>query len=525
MQLSYNVESLLQQRYYQPNENWPTLVKRVTDFVCEGESQGHKERVHQQLLNRVWLPNSPCLVNAGLKNGGMMACFTVGPDSDTLENHVAVLGDIAAVGKRGGGAGFTGASIRAEGSPVSGSAHGFAYGPNAWALRVSEYLDMITQGGFRKMALMYTLPVEHPDIHDFVDLKQKNERLGYNFNQSIWASDSWLRGATNGNGPASSLLYQVASNAWNNGEPGILFGDTINNNSPYSTCGCKIETTNPCGEQPLPAYGSCNLGSINISHEVFYREDGQFRFSVLDKVVKDITTFLDNIGSRTIFPNEKFEKWYNDHRPIGIGIMGYADALLRLKQAYGSSASLKFLKKILFTIKEASYRVSTDRGREKGIPAHNTVVGRRNMTTVSIAPTGSIAFIAECSHGIEPVFSPKYQRTDERGNTYLFEHPLGDEPYFRSSINPVYEKMPTWKEHVDVQAAAQKYCDSGVSKTINLVNGSTIETVKDVLVYAWKSGVKGITIYRDGSRDTQVLDDLTEEDEALISCPSGVCSV
>lgn len=525
MQLSYNVESLLQQRYYQPGENWPQLVQRVVNFVVGEEDQEYQNRVYDQLLSRAWLPNSPCLVNAGLKNNGLMACFTVGPDEDTLENHVAVLGDIAAVGKRGGGAGFTGRYIRPEGSPVSGSAHGYAYGPNNWALRVSEYLDMITQGGFRKMALMYTLPVDHPDIHDFVQLKQTNERLGYNFNQSIWASDSWMTGATNGDGPASSLLYDVAQNAWNNGEPGVLFGDTINNNSPYATCDCTIETTNPCGEQPLPPYGSCNLASVNIAHDMFYRENGQFKYSMLDSVTADITRFLDNIGSKTVFPNEKFEKWYEDHRAIGIGIMGYADALLRLHYAYGGTDSLNYLKRVLFTLKASSYRISDKLGREKGIPAHNGVVGRRNITTVSIAPTGSIAFLAECSHGIEPVFSPKYQRTDERGNKYLFEHPLSDKEYFRSSINPVHDKMPTWKEHIDVQAAAQSIVDSGVSKTINMVNGATADTVKDALVYAWKSGVKGITIYRDGSRDTQVLDDLTEEDEALISCPSGVCEL
>ena len=177
------------------------------------------------------------------------------------------------------------------------------------------------------------------------------------------------------------------------------------------------------------------------------------------------------------------------------------------------------------TIQEQSYRESDQLGSEKGISEHCVGVGRRNITTVSIAPTGSIAFIAGCSHGIEPIFSPKYQRTDERGETYLFEHQLSSEFFFRSTLNTDKEKIPHWKEHIDLQAAAQRYTDSGVSKTINMLNGVTRQDIYDAFVYAWKRGCKGITIYRDGSRDVQVLDDLTEQDADLQSCPTGICLV
>ena len=184
--LSYEAQSLLEQRYLEPRETWEDLVDRVVDHVCEGETYDYKGIVFDDIRRMVWLPNSPCLVNSGKKNGGLMACFVVGPTEDTLESHVETLGDIAAVGKRGGGCGFTGAFIRPEGAPVAGSAHGYAYGPNSWALRVSDYLDMITQGGFRKMALMYTMNADHQDLQSFIDLKKdKNERFCYNFNQSI----------------------------------------------------------------------------------------------------------------------------------------------------------------------------------------------------------------------------------------------------------------------------------------------------------------------------------------------------
>lgn len=452
-----------------------------------------------------------------------MACFVVGPTEDTLENHVDTLGDIATVGKRGGGCGFSGANIRAEGSPVAGSAHGYAYGPNAWALRVSDYLDMITQGGFRKMALMYALDASHPDLEEFIDLKRgKSERFCYNFNQSVFADNAWMEENTNGH--TSAIFSKLVENAWTNGEPGLLFSDTINKYTPYITCGCKISATNPCGEQPLPPYGSCNLASINIAHDSFF-VDGNFNFDVLNSVTRRVTRFLDDVGSKNVFPNKKFEEWYANHRPIGIGIMGFADMLLRLGIRYGSPESGDMIYDIMRTISDSSYYESEELGEERGVPDHCIWVGRRNITTTSIAPTGSIGFLAGVSHGIEPVFSPVYQRTDERGKTYIFEHPMRHEDHFVSSVNDDKSKRPTWKEHVDIQAQAQRIVDSGVSKTINMVNGVTQEDVANAMRYAWEKGCKGITIYRDGSRNFQVLEEIKEEDSLVIDCPTGVCEI
>ena len=852
MTLPSDIESLLAQRYYQPNETWEQLVNRVVEHVCKDEPTSFKSAMYQQIRDRIWLPNSPCLVNAGLSNSGLMACFVVGPDEDTLEHHVGVLGDIASVGKRGGGAGFSGANIRAKGSPVAGSAHGYAYGPNNWAMRVSDYLEMITQGGFRSMALMYSLPADHKDVMEFINLKHNgNEKYAHNFNQSVFISDDFMRKATSGEWThEADVLGAVADGAYDNGEPGLLFDTRINEDSPYATCDCDdIKTTNPCqpgfatvltprgirtfddidigsviwsgtewttvtnkwatgqkpvyrfissggefvgtenhmvfdhgekvmanqaesldivcgslstisefdtktimdglvlgdgsvhkasnnlvhlyigqndhdyfdseiaqhllkdrsvglsstesmfayeidtnisadelpmtydrcipdryifgdertkrsflrglfsangfvvaagqrvglkatshrvvtdaqkmlssigirsyitiskssviewpngiyeskqsydlnisqdryefmeligflqqyknekvaggtlknkrqmhatmqmtefvgvlpvyditvdneshtywtggvlvsncGEVPMPSYGSCNLGSININHDVFY-SDGAFDFTLLDGYVTGITRFLDDVGDANVFPNEKFKDWYSKHRPVGIGIMGFADALLRLGFAYGEEESLNFISNIMEVIQGSSYRASTQLGIERGVPEHCRAVNRRNITTVSIAPTGSIGFIAGCSHGIEPTFSPKFRRTDERGDTYIFEHPLRNEPHFRSALNEDRDKIPSWRQHIDIQAAAQKYVDQGVSKTVNMLNGIAREEVHAALVYAWESGCKGITIYRDGSRNVQVLDDITEEDSLLQDCPSGVCSL
>jgi len=560
MKLSADVERLLEQRYYKPGETWFDLVDRVVTHVCDGETEHHKKRMYDLLINRIFLPNSPCLVNAGTKNSGLMACFVVGPDEDTLENHFEVLLDIASVGKRGGGAGFSAANIRAENASVAGSAHGYAYGPNNYAMRVSEALDMITQGGFRKMALMYSMPSEHPDLDAFIELKQKNgldkkakeiaeiavkngnadvnvvandieeylskndERRGYNFNQSVFASDEWMRNAQH-ESPQQEQFLKLVKNSWNNGEPGLLFADVINDNTPYRTCGCEIHTTNPCGEQPLPSYGSCNLGSINLGHDYFFL-NGDFDFELLGTVVREATRFLDNVGAKNVFPNDKFKEWYEDHRPIGIGVMGFADALLRLKIAYGEFESVLFLETIMKVIQEQSYAASELLGREKGIPEHCAAVNRRNITTVSIAPTGSIALLAGCAgHSIEPIFSPEYNRTDERGETYLFAHEDAGLPWFRSTLNPDKMKIPTWQQHIDLQAAAQKYTDSAVSKTINMLNGVQQKDIEDAFIYAWKNGCKGVTIYRDGSRNVQVLDDVTEKDALIQDCATGACEI
>lgn len=519
--LSHNAEQLLQQRYYQKGENWQRLVKRNVDYIADF----HKEKFYHLIGERIFLPNSPSLVNAGKKSGGLFACFTVGPNEDTLESGFEALKDIALVAKKGGGCGFTGSFMRAKNSPVAGSAHGYAYGPNRFAKMVSYAMDAITQSGFRKMALMYTLSAEHPDIEEFIHLKQtESESECYNFNQSIFVKDDWMnRALLHPGSKEDHLLNLIAKHAWSNGEPGLLFEDQINN-SPYRETGQYIYTTNPCAEQGLPEYGSCNLASINLNHDYFNRT-GNFDYNALEEVTMYMTYYLDRTGTVNKFPTVKHEQWYEENRPIGIGVMGLADYFLRYGIRYGSRESLQHIYTITETIKETSYLASERLGKLYGVPLQCQKLDkpRRNITTVSIAPTGSIAMIADCSHGIEPIFSPSFTRIDERGQQYTYTHPLANEEYFVSAVG---NHQATWKEQIDLVATAQKFVDSGISKTINLSNEATVQEVKEAIVYAWKMGCKGITLYRDGSRQFQVLNQVPTEQEVKDStCKDGVCTL
>ena len=239
------------------------------------------------------------------------------------------------------------------------------------------------------------------------------------------------------------------------------------------------------------------------------------------------TEYLDRVGSINIFPTEKHKQWYEENRPVGLGIMGLADLFLRYGIAYGNSDSIRFTGNIMKTMQEESYATSENLGKTLGVPKNCKKVGdatesyRRNITTISIAPTGSIAMIADCSHGIEPVFAPSFTRIDERGEEYLYTHPLAGKDYFVSAIGT---NQPSWKEQVDIVASAQNYCDSGVSKTINLPNHAQVEDVKEAFIYAWKNGIKGITVYRDGSRQYQVLNAVPTEDALKdVECIDGVC--
>lgn len=520
--LTANTEKLLKQRYYKPGETWEGLVKRNVDNITD---KNH-DLYYELIGNRVFLPNSPSLVNAGTKTGGLHACYVVGPEEDTLEATFQALQDIALVAKKGGGCGFTGTPIRPKGSPVAGSAHGYAYGPNGMAEMISYAMDKITQAGFRRMALFYSLSAEHPDVEDFINLKQTgNEAACYNFNQSVFVKDNWLNRALSHPGSYEEhLLNKIAQHAHNNGEPGLVFEDTVNTYTPYKYSNQYIYTCNPCGEQPIPPYASCNLASINLNHDHFNAK-GFFDYDALYEVVTAMVYYLDRTGTVNKFPTKKHEDWYAENRSIGIGIMGLADLFLRYGIRYGSSESLDLTSVIMQKIQEQSYASSEALGLALGIPEQckKLKYPRRNITTVSIAPTGSIAMIAECSHGIEPIFSPSYERIDERGEKYIYTHPLANEEYFVSAVG---QRQATWKEQIDLVATAQKYCDSGISKTINLPNNATVSEVKEAMIYAWKQRCKGITLYRDGSRSFQVLNQVPDSKDLLnANCKDGACSL
>lgn len=523
--LNQNALNLLKQRYFQVGENWEALVDRVTDNVC-GDAVGEdKEIVRNFILNRVFLPASPVLVNAGTAVGGLFPCAVRYPEADTLLASFEALTDMALLAQKGYGIGFTSSLLRPKGSSVAGSAHGVAYGANLYAKWVSYLMSGLTQGNFRRVALMYNLACEHLEADEFVYLKQsENESDLANFNQSLVITNTWMRKALGSiNSNEQKLFDKICQHAWNNGEPGAIFYDNVNDPSPYKITGQELICCNPCSEQSLPNFGQCCLGSINLNHEYF--NNGNFDFQRLAEVTELVTKFLDDTGTANKFPTERFKTWYDENRPIGIGIMGLADLFLRYGITYGSDESIELTKEIMRVIQKQSYITSEDLGYRLGIPKQcaKLPVPRRNITTVSIAPTGSIAMIAECSHGIEPIFSPRFTRIDERGEEYVYEHPLANESYFVSAVG---SNQATWKQQIDLVAAAQMNCDSGVSKTINLSNSATVEDVKSAFIYAWQKKIKGITVYRDGSRQFQVLNQIPTEDEVKdAECLDGVCTL
>lgn len=413
---------------------------------------------------------------------------------------------------------------------------------------------------------MGTMRVDHPDIFNFITCKQYDnalktllkedifnhydqlkggchEHLRFvldkfisNFNISIVATNEFMQAVKDDkdidltfNGKvystvkARDIFDTIAINAWNNGDPGLLFYDAMNS-SPYMLSGQTITATNPCGEQCLPPFGSCNLGSIDVSK--FYDSSTKsVNWKNLGHTIKCAVRFLDKVIDINKFPTKEFEEWAKDNRPVGLGIMGWADLLLKCKIAYGSKKSIEFAKELATFFEKEAHKASVDLGKEKGTPKccdYKKIENRRNVTTISIAPTGSISLLAGCSSSIEPIYSPVIFRYDNTGS-YEMPHPDSDKKYFRCALHPEdASKEVTWKQHIDMQAAFQAHCDSGISKTANMPNSATVDDVKEAYFRAWESGCKGITIYRDGSKTTQVLNTKSKPDMSAIKRPQSL---
>lgn len=555
MPLSYVAEQVCQKRYYRKDEDgnsiedWKTLTNRVVNYVCQKEDDKFKSKAFQLLFNTEFLPNSPCLVNSGTRVGGLLACFVSKPPEDSWEDmcrNVAYFGYIA---RRGGGCGVDFSLIRPAGDPVFGSTHAKACGPIEHMRVVSEAMSSITQAGFRGMANMGCMRVNHPDILDFIVCKQRSRALKTmlkedifnhfekmegntddqtniildkfisNFNISVFATDDFMQRVekdedfdlTFGNKvyktmKARRLFDMIIDNAWANGDPGMLFYDAINN-GPYKYSGQEVTASNPCGEQILPELGSCNLGSIDVSK--FYDKDtNSIDWKRLRGAIQTAVQFLDNVIDINKFPTAEFTKWAKENRPVGLGIMGWADLLLNMRIAYGSRRSVELADEMGSFFEKEAHKKSVALAKDRGTPKccrYDELDHRRNVTTISIAPTGSIALIAGCSHSAEPIFSPVTFRYDNTGQ-YEMAHEYASKSYFRSALNPENRKQEvSWKEHIDMQSVFQSHCDSGISKTINMSNSATIQDVRDAYMRAWKKGCKGVTIYRDGSKTTQVL--------------------
>lgn len=513
--LSSAAENILKRRYFHAGETtWEEVVTRVVNHVLEDAPQDQKDETFYMMLNRYFIPNSPCLVNAGKKNGGLAACFVVDFKDSILDIYKTKL-DFALIAKKGGGCGTTLSKLRPAGANVEGSTHGYAGGPIKFYDTICNDMKAMTQAGFREMAMMGTMSVYHPDILQFISAKE-TEGVMHTTNISVVVDNAFMNAVKNdleyqtvfdgkiyNTYKARDVFNLIVEGAWKNGEPGLLFYDTMND-SPYKYSSQEILATNPCGEQPLPPNGTCNLGSIDIAK--FLKEDNTLDLEALETCTRLGIRFLDSVITKNYFPTDDIRTWAYDNRPVGLGIMGLADYYLHRGVAYGSEQALEELGFILEFMKNIAEDESVTMGEELGVPKSCELleIPRRNITVLSIAPTGTISLLAGCNSGIEPVFSEIVVRNDKTGS-YQFTNDLAHQPYFRCAVSANGAQEVTWEEHVLTQAVAQKFVDSGVSKTINFPQHAHRDTIAKSFLLAWEKGCKGITVYRDKSRNIQVL--------------------
>lgn len=511
--------NILKKRYFHKDETtWEEVVDRVINHVLEGQPEDQIELTREMMLNRYFIPNSPCLVNAGRVGGGLSACFVV-DFKDTIEDIYKTKLDFALIARKGGGCGTTLSKIRPENSIVSGSTHGYASGPVNFFDTICHDMSVISQGGFRSMAMMGTLSVYHKDILKFISAKEVEGKMETT-NISVVVDNAFMEKVKNDEEfttyfdykdgrkyfetyKARDVFNSIVEGAWKNGEPGILFYDSMNN-SPYKYSNQEIMASNPCGELPLPPNGVCNLGSLDIAK--FLDEDKTINLEKLETAVRLGIRFLDLVITTGGFPTEDISTWVKNNRPVGLGIMGLADYYLMRGIAYGSDQALEELGFIMEFIQKISEDESITLGEEFGVPESCRLlpIPRRNITLLAIAPTGTISLLAGCSSGIEPIFSEIVIRNDKTGS-YQFENDLSTKDYFRCAVSANGATEVTWEEHVKTQAIAQRFVDSGVSKTINFPNHTHRDTIAKSFILAWELGCKGITVYRNGSRKVEVL--------------------
>ena len=545
------------------------LFRRISKAVAlDPESE---EEFFNILSSFEFLPNSPTLMNAGTDIGQLSACFVI-PVEDSLISIFDAVKNMALIQQSGGGTGFSFSRLRPSGDVVR-STHGVASGPVSFMRVFDTTTDVIKQGGKRRGANMGILRADHPDIIEFITAKTKEGNLA-NFNISVAVDDTFMNAVKEDieyelinprndqsvkKVRAREIWNLIITMAWRTGDPGIVFIDEINRHNPTPYAGM-MESTNPCGEQPLLPYESCNLGSINLAKMV---KDGTIDLKKIENVVNTAVKFLDNVIDINKYPLQQTETITKANRKIGLGIMGFADMLVQLGIPYDSEYALRTAEEIMQFIEKRSHAASEQLAEERGefpnFPGSIYIKPIRNATVTTIAPTGTISIIAGCSSGIEPLFAISFVRNVMEGTKLIEVNPYfeavarergfySDELMMKiakhgtlSGIDEVpddikrvfvtaFDVAPEW--HVKMQAAFQKHCDNAVSKTINFSNDVDINEVEKAYILAFELKCKGITVYRYGSKAQQVLylgdamdKYVSADDEYAGGCPALMCPV
>lgn len=557
-----NAQKVLEKRYLKKDddgnalESFTDLIKRVSSTLAAADKIYDKKADVSKLANDFFnimhnlefLPNSPTLMNAGNDLGQLSACFVL-PIEDSMESIFETIKDAALIHKSGGGTGFSFSRIRSKNSQVR-STGGVASGPISFLKVYDSATQAVKQGGTRRGANMGILKVDHPDILDFISCKEDDGDIS-NFNISVGMTEDFMQKVENNEDywtvdpctgkkidkiSALRVFNKITEMAYKNGEPGIVFLDRMNQDNPTPLQG-DIEATNPCGEQPLLPYESCNLGSVNLAKMV---TKNKIDWDKMKQVVRLGVHFLDNVIALNKFPLEKIKETTRKNRKIGLGVMGFADMLIQLGIAYNSEKGLQTAEDVMSFVLEESTQESQRLAKERGAaPAFEESIYNkpgsprlRNLTLTTIAPTGTLSIIADASSGIEPLFALAYYRNvmdNEKlpeFNSYLEKVAKEKGFYSDALVKELAEKgtlkdiknipedikrifvtshdiAPVW--HIKMQAAFQKYTNNAVSKTINFANSATVDNIKEAYNLAYKLGCKGLTIYRNNSRREQVL--------------------
>ena len=573
--INENAKIVLQRRYQRKDtegvvyETTKELFWRVASSIAEEEAKYKDSSYKPAKLAREFydlmtsysfLPNSPTLMNAGTDLGQLAACFVL-PVEDTIEGIFDAVKHAAMIHKSGGGTGFSFSRLRAKDSVV-GSTGGVASGPLSFLKIFNCATEQIKQGGTRRGANMGILRVDHPDIMDFIKAKERDGELN-NFNLSIGLTEKFMRavekkkdydliapdtGEVVGQRNARDVFNILVNKAWESGDPGIVFLDRINRDNPTPAMG-EMESTNPCGEQPLLPYEACNLGSINLG-KCFAKgqngQDSEVNWDELKRIVHLAVRFLDNVIDASIYPLPQITETVEKNRKIGLGVMGWADLLYQMKIPYNTQTAVDLGERIMKFVRDEARSASKELAAERGaFPTYaESIFGEanlgpyRNATTTTIAPTGTLSIIAGCSSGVEPLFALSFVRNVMDNDKLLeanpfFELALKDANAYSGKLMEEIAKVGTIRKmehlpeelrtvfvtamdiepiwHLKMQAAFQKFTDNAVSKTVNLPSDATKEEIWDIYWKAYEYGCKGVTVYRDGSKISQVL--CTGDDE------------